>query len=127
MEDPVAEGLHIVVAQPPAEVADSEFNTWYDAHLQEILSVPGFASARRYRLEAVVAPGTIPHRFVCVYETDIDPREAVAELERAGMRDKGSYSDLKDRDTGELPLPPWFDRVSFASWNCLPLGERRVG
>ena len=121
----MAEGLHIVVAEPPADVADDEFNRWYDAHLDEILSVPGFAAARRYRLEPVVAPGTLPHRFICVYETDTDPRDAVAELERAGMGDKGSYADLKDRDTGVLPMPPWFERVGFASWNCLALGERR--
>ena len=123
----MADGLHIVVSEPPAGVTDEEFNRWYDAHLGEILSVRGFSAARRYRLEPVVAPGTIPHRFVCVYETDTDPATAVAELERAGMSSKDSYADLKDSDGGTLPLPPWFDRVSFASWNCVPLGGRRGG
>jgi hypothetical protein len=123
----VAEGLHIVVSEPPEGVTEEEFNRWYDAHLGEILSVPGFRSARRYKLEPVVGAGTMPHRFACVYETDVDPREAVANLERAGMSSKDSYEDLKDDDEGTLPLPPWFDGVSFASWNCIPLGERRDG
>jgi hypothetical protein len=123
----LADGLHIVVSEPPAGLADAEFNAWYDAHLDEILAVPGFSAARRYRLEPVVAAGTIPHRFLCVYETDTDPRTAVAELEQAGFGSKDSYSQLKDRDAGFLPLPPWFQRAQFASWNCLPLGGRRVG
>jgi hypothetical protein len=123
----VAEGLHIVVSEPPEGVTEEEFNRWYDQHLDEILSVPGFRSARRYKLEPVVGAGTMPHRFICVYETDVDPSEAVANLEQAGMSSKDSYSDLKDDDHGKLPLPPWFEGVSFASWNLTPLGERRGG
>jgi hypothetical protein len=118
------DGLHIVVAQPPPGVSDADFNRWYDAHLAEILSVKGFRSARRFQLEPVVGDGALPHRFICVYEIDGDPREAVAELERAGMGSRDSYSDLKDTDQGALPLPAWWDGVQFASWNCLPLGER---
>ena len=119
------DGLHIVVAKPPAGVSDEDFNQWYDAHLDEILSVEGFRSAQRFQLEPVVGDEVIPHRFLCVYEIDGDPRDAVAELERAGMGSHDSYSDLKGDDEGTLPLPEWWDRVEFASWNCLPLGERR--
>ena len=119
------DGLHIVVAQPPSGVSDADFNRWYDAHLDEILSVKGFRSAQRFQLEPVVGDGALPHRFICVYEIDGDPREAVAELERAGMGSNDSYSELKDTDQGELPLPSWWEGVRFASWNCLPLGERR--
>ena len=119
------DGLHIVVAKPPAGVSDEDFNHWYDAHLDEILSVKGFRSARRFQLEPVVGDGSLPHRFICVYEIDGDPREAVAELERAGMGSRDAYGELKDTDQGTLPLPGWWDGVEFASWNCLPLGERR--
>ena len=121
----MADGLHIVVSQPPPELSDADFNRWYEAHLDEILSVRGFRSARRYRLEPVVGDGVLSHRFICVYETDGDPRDAVAELERAGMGSQDSYSRLKDANSGALPLPSWWDGARFASWNCLPLGERR--
>lgn len=121
------DGLHIVVSEPPDGVTDDEFNRWYDAHLDEILAVDGFSAVSRFRLEPVVAAGTMPHRFIAVYETDRDPREAVAALERAGMGSRDAYTELKADDEGQLPLPPWFERVGFASWNCLPLGERRAG
>jgi hypothetical protein len=120
-----ADGVHIVVSQPPPGVSDAEFNRWYDAHLDEILSVKGFRSARRFQLEPVVGEGALPFRFICVYETDGDPREAVAELERAGMSSRDSYAEIKDADAGALPLPDWWDQVEFASWNLQPLGERR--
>jgi hypothetical protein len=119
------DGLHIVVAQPPDGVSDEDFNRWYDAHLDEILAVKGFRSAQRFRLDPVVGDGVLPHRFICVYETDGDPRDAVAELERAGMGNADAYGELKDDDEGTLPLPAWWAGVRFASWNLLPLGERR--
>jgi hypothetical protein len=118
----MADGLHIVVSQPPPELSDADFNRWYDAHVDEILAVDGFSAVRRFRLEPVVGDGLLAHRFIAVYETDTDPRSAVAELERAGLGSKDTYAE---RDHERLPLPPWFGRVQFASWNCLPLGERR--
>jgi hypothetical protein len=122
------DGLHIVVAEPPPGVADEDFNRWYDAHLDEILSVKGFRSARRFQVDPVVGEGAFPHRFICVYEIDGDPRDAVAALEGAGMGSRESYADLKESDgAGALPLPEWWDQVRFASWNCLPLGEERHG
>src|SRR5262249_27218675 len=79
------DGLHIVVSKPPDEVTDAEFNRWYDAHVDEILAVDGFSSVRRFRMEPVVGAGALPHRFIAVYETDTDPRTAVAALENAGL------------------------------------------
>lgn len=117
------DGLHIVASQPPPGVSDADFNHWYDAHLDEILSVKGFRSARRFQLEPVVGDD-LPFRFLCVYEIDGDPRDAVAELERAGMSSRDSYGELKDAGPGGLPLPSWWDGVRFASWNGFPLGER---
>jgi hypothetical protein len=118
----VNDGLHIVVSRPPDEVTDAEFNRWYDAHVDEILAVDGFSSVRRFRMEPVVGAGALPHRFIAVYETDTDPRTAVAALENAGLGSKDAYAE-GEREA--LPLPPWFSRVEFASWNLLPLGDRR--
>jgi hypothetical protein len=79
----VTNGLHIVVSQPPQDVTDAEFNRWYDAHVHEILAVDGFSSVRRFKLEPVVGAGALPHRYIAVYETDTDPRTAVAAGEGA--------------------------------------------
>jgi hypothetical protein len=120
----LSQSLHIVFSEPPEGVSDEEFNRWYDAHLYEILAVPGFVAARRFELEPVVSEREIPYRFVCVYEIDGDPADAIAALENHGFGDKDSYVALKDVDAGILELPEWFERAHFASWNCRALGER---
>lgn len=122
----MSRNLHIVMSEPPEDVSDEEFNRWYDAHLDEILSVPGFVAASRFRLDPVVEDVPVPYRFLCVYEVDGDPADAIEELGRAGFGSKDSYVELKGDDPGILELPPWFERARFASWNCVSLGERVV-
>ena len=56
--------LHLVFSKPPESVSDEEFNRWYDAHLDEILAVPGFRSAKRFRLEGIVNPEVSPTTIV---------------------------------------------------------------
>ena len=70
----MAKNIHIVFSQPPDRISDEEFNRWYDPHLDEILVVPGFVSAQRYRLEAMVEkPGTsVPYGFLSLYELEGD-------------------------------------------------------
>jgi hypothetical protein len=53
----MTENLHLVFSKPPEAISDEEYNRWYDFHLGEILVVPGFVSARRYRLQTVRATG----------------------------------------------------------------------
>jgi hypothetical protein len=120
----VTGSVHAVFSEPPAGVSDEEFNAWYDGHVLEILSVPGFASVRRFRLEPVVVnpDGPIAYRYLALYEIEGDPADALARLEQAGMGSKDSYSTLKDAGDGELPLPEWFERIAFASCNCFPVG-----
>ena len=47
----MSRNVHIVFSKPPDRISDEEFNRWYDPHLDEILVVPGFVSARRFRME----------------------------------------------------------------------------
>jgi len=104
-------------------VSDGSFDGWYDQHLDEILSIPGFTSAQRYRLEDVTRPaaGTIPDRRLCVYTTTKSPHELRAEMERMVLLSADSYSRLKDTDSTGPALPDWWDSVRFASWNLIPL------
>ena len=46
----MSENLHLVFSKPPEAISDDAYNRWYDFHLGEILVVPGFVSARRYRV-----------------------------------------------------------------------------
>jgi hypothetical protein len=121
----VSKYIHLVFSDPPAGVTEAEFDEWYDAHLQEILAVEGWAAATRFRLEPVVgAEHTGGYRYLSLYELDCPPAVAVANLAAAGMGDADQYVDKKGDDEGVLPLPGWFAGVRFGSWNCTAIGER---
>ena len=117
--------IHLVFSEPPTTVSDDEYNTWYDAHVQEILSVDGWESATRYTVEGVVgADGSSTYRFLSLYELSCPPGDAVANLEAASMGSADSYVEKKDVDQGKLPLPDWFTSIRFGSWNCTQVSER---
>jgi hypothetical protein len=119
--------IHLVFSDPPADVAEEEYNAWYAAHVNEILSVDGWEAATRYRIDAVVnADDTGSYRYLSVYELSCAPAEAVANLEAASMGNADAYVEKKDVDEGALPLPDWFPAIRFGSWNCEQVGERIV-
>lgn len=111
----VSSYIHLMFSEPPATVSDDEYNTWHDAHVQEILSVEGWESATRYAIQGVVgADGSKKLRFLSVYELSVPPDVAVANLAAANM----------GNGEGRLPLPHWFTAVEFAAWNCTQVSER---
>ena len=126
--------VHLVFSDPPAGVSDDEFNTWYDGHVHEILTVPGFESVRRYAIVPVVgADGSGGFRFLAVYQLSCEPTQAIAALESHGLGSADSYTELKNTEVGAteveqgaggpLPLPDWFAGVRFGSWNCTATGD----
>ncbi len=103
--------LHLVYSTPPSTISDEEFNRWYDPHLDEILVVPGFVSAQRYRLEPAVDTGgfDLPFRYLSLYEMEGDVGKVLRDL---------------DDEVPNMKLPTWFPEVTFASWNAIPVGRR---
>jgi hypothetical protein len=123
----VSRNLHLVFSHPGEGVSDAEFDAWYDAHLDEILSMPGFHSAQRYRLEpAVVADGVaFPFRNVVVYQVDDDTAALMRGMEEAQLITADSYEDRKaEGDDGGPQLPDWWAGVRFHSFNAIAVGER---
>ena len=122
----MAGNLQIVFSYVPDGVTDEEFSEWYDAHLPEILSIPGFVSAQRFRLEPVVKDEAEPvtYRYLALYETEGDPDKLLEEMAKLSLGNIDSYAERKQVDSSGPPLPEWWDRVRFASWNCIALGER---
>jgi len=118
--------LQIVFSRFPDEVGEDEFNEWYDAHLPEILSIPGFVSAQRYRLEPVVVDDDAPvsYRYMALYEIEGDLEQLLVEMKRLSLGTRDSYADRKAAGDEGPALPPWWDEVRFASWNCIAMGER---
>jgi hypothetical protein len=120
--------VSIVFSQPPPGVPDEDFEQWYDAHLLEMLAIPGFLSAQRFRIEPEVAAAgaSAAYRFAALFEFDGDPAAMQAAKEAAQLTTRESYVELKKMDVSGPPLPPWWDGVTFASWTCIPTGERSL-
>ncbi|BCY09729.1 DUF4286 family protein [Actinoplanes sp. L3-i22] len=72
--DPRREAL--LALSNPIEGKDEEFRTWYwGTHIPEILALPGFVAAHRYRVPDAVTLGA-PHRYATLYEVDGSADEA---------------------------------------------------
>ncbi|MBD8561814.1 hypothetical protein IFT91_24440 [Pseudomonas fluorescens] len=86
------------------------FNDWYDQrHLVDVLEVPGFLSARRYRIAAQTAGQTSPWEYLAVYE--ITPGCAA-----------GAVTELSRRvGTEAMPLSPALDLERTQAQIYLPL------
>lgn len=68
----------LVVYSAPAEGANAEeLSTWYDWHVEDILSSPGIRGAARYELESVNA-GSVT-QWCSIYELDTDDVDKVQE------------------------------------------------
>jgi hypothetical protein len=76
----MSRGIVVVRSRPVSPEREDEFNAWYGGvHLRELLAVPGFVSARRYRrVSGAEAP-----EYLAVYEVDADDLAApMRELRR---------------------------------------------
>jgi hypothetical protein len=122
----MAKHLQLVFSDPGDDVTDAEFDRWYEEHLEEILSIPGFKAAQRYAIEPAIADDRqAPFRRLVVYEVDSDTQRLMASMQEMKLSDVDSYRELKDESEDEGPeLPAWWSDVRFASWNCAPIGER---
>lgn len=82
---------------------DEEFNRWYDQqHLADVLAVPGFVSARRFRILSSVlnGDGSPAWQYAAVYEMETeDPEATLAELYGRAGTDQMPLSDTLERAT----------------------------
>jgi hypothetical protein len=117
--------LHVVFNRPPAGVSDEAFNRWALHHFREILEVPGWASARRFRLDPAYsfssaddyrppAEGLEAFRYMSLYEIEGDPAAAIAALS-------------KEVESGRMEFPEWYQRAQdekcFLSWNASAISD----
>jgi len=66
---------------------EDEYNRWYtEQHLDDVLRVPGFVAAQRFRL--ALEDAAAPAQYLAIYELDTDdPHKSLAELQAcAGTR-----------------------------------------
>lgn len=71
-----------VVRSNPVPGRDAEYNRWYtERHLADVIAVPGFISAQRFRIVDPQADGAPGQSYMAIYtmRTD-DPERLLAEL-----------------------------------------------
>lgn len=78
----------LVVFSNPVAGREDDYNDWYDRqHLADVLEVPGFLSAQRFKLAGDAAGFAWSYLAIYEFEAD-DPADALAELtKRAGTPD----------------------------------------
>jgi hypothetical protein len=95
----------------PTEGSEVEFNAWSDQHVRDVVRVPGFRAAQRFRLFNV-GRGDVSHAYLNIYEMDATTVEAataaLAALSGSGL----SRSDVaRCDDVLALLLEPCSPKV----------------
>ncbi|WP_040830163.1 DUF4286 family protein [Nocardia jiangxiensis] len=106
----------------PVEGKDEEFREWYwGTHIPEILQLPGFVAARRYRAGDTATVG-VPYRYATIYEVEGSAEAAHGTLFTAGL----SSSDALDTSTvvmlplASMPFTQWsYSVVPWAGYLVL--------
>ncbi len=98
----MAKDFAYVVLSNPVPGREDEYNDWYTGrHLADVMAVPGFVSAQRFRLSDAEAEGAPQQRYMAIYNmrTD-DPAALLAKLEhlvesgQMVMTEAFSFDDL---------------------------------
>lgn len=87
----MAKALLVVATNPATRDDDADFNAWYtDTHLDDVVALEGFATAKRYVLSDVrPTPGSdpSPFRYLAIYELETDDVASAAANLQAALAD----------------------------------------
>lgn len=103
--------LYLVLSQRPDSVSEADYDAWYAQHVRENLEAPGFHAARRYRIDSVRGSAGAGYHHLAAYAYDGDIHAMRRELAARSQ-------------SGAIVLPPWFDDITFQSWDCTALEDR---
>lgn len=114
----MARALLVVFSNPTSDDVESEFNDWYsDAHLQDVVAIPGITAAQRFRLVNLEVSQDVPfpdHRYLAIYEADYENLEEVTKE----LQERGGTEAMPNSTAIDLP------GVRCFWWE--PIGERVV-
>ncbi len=95
---------YVMVVQshaPNPEVDATEYDAWYEhIHIPEVLQLPEFVSAQRFKVAALVS-GELVHSYLTHYEIEADSAEAARDA-LVGAAVSGKFNMLKDLDTSTM-------------------------
>jgi|KBSSwiStaDraftv2_1062776.scaffolds.fasta_scaffold754401_2 hypothetical protein len=101
----------LVVLSNSVEGADDQFNNWYtNTHLGDVLNVPGFVAAQRYKLSGTqLGDGATPYGYLALYEVETDDLAATG----AGLT-----------GNSDMYIDPALDRAATVAWFFTPITAR---
>lgn len=87
----MAKGIMVVQTGPVSAEREDEYNDWYSGtHIPEILAIPGFVGARRYKLTG----GDGTPSYLAIYEIEAD--DVTAPVKELGARSAAGQHSLSD-------------------------------
>lgn len=93
-----------VVLSGPVAGGEEEYNRWYsDRHLQDVIAVPGFVSAQRFKMIDAASTGGPAQRYMAIYTMRTDDPDALLERLRTLV------------ETGQMEMSPAFDQENLAT------------
>lgn len=105
----------MVVYSRPAQGREDEYNDWYqNVHLRELLALPGFVSAQRFRYARSLVEGEA-FPYMSIYEIESDAIDAVLEgLKTTAEKGLLTMSDAIDLTQTSALVYEEFGAVVFA-------------
>lgn len=105
-----------VVMTNPTEGKEAEFNDWYNTHhVPDVLNVPGFVTAQRFRLADTQMGGesSRAYKYLAIYEIDTeDLAGTLKELRaRAGTPDIVPSDAIDMKKVGTFIFTPVAEKV----------------
>ena len=104
-----------IVLSNPVESKESEYNDWYNRqHIPDVLNVPGFVSAQRFRLAdtQMSRDGNRAHKYLAIYEIETDDLA-------------GTLQELRARaGTAEIVPSDAIDMKNVATYVFTPVAEK---
>lgn len=105
-----------VVHSNPVEGREDEYNDWYNnQHIPDVLAVPGFVAAQRFKVDDIPRNASAPHRYLALYEIEGDSSAALAALGEAvagGMHMSDAMDRSPEKGTKAYLYTPVADRVT---------------
>jgi hypothetical protein len=103
----------LVVLTNAVDGRDADYNTWYtDQHLSDVLKVPGFVGAQRFKLVATMTKGS-QFEYLAIYDVETDdPVAAVAALKARSASGTMVMSDALDRNVYSMLYQPITELVT---------------
>ncbi len=113
----MAKYTFIVLSNPTSAAQEEEYNEWYNrVHLPDVLNVPGFVTAQRFRLADAQVDKNPPHKYLALYELETDNLEAtLADLaSRVGTADMFMSEAFDLQNVGGYIFSPLVEKVQAA-------------